>query len=370
VRYLLLTADFPPIEGGISTVTTELAAGLHQQGKLAAVGAPQVGAETYDDSLFPYSVFRIPGYHWGALRAIAARSTVFKWVREHRDEFDRIIALNSGFGGWLGKWLRKTENIPFDTLVYGFEFLRFKSHPLARPLLLSIYRHSERVLAISDFTAGAIGEFGVDKEKIHRIRLRVDTEKFHPGLNGRPLRERHKATDAKILLTVGRLIARKNHRLVLEALPKILEKFPETRYWIAGRGPEEEKLRQVCSSLGLEDNVRFLGYVPDEDLPGLFAACDLYIMPTLNLGGSVEGFGLVYLEAGACGKPSIASPSGGASEAVVDQVTGVHVSPERPEQIAAAVIDLFGHPQKLQSLGRQARKNAEAHSLDKMLSLF
>ena len=176
--YLILTADFPPIEGGISTLTRQLAGGLWQRGRLLALGAPRLRGATTDDRQFPYPVFRIGGYQWGPLRAIPARRSVNLWVARHRDQVSKIIAMNAGFGGWLGKAGRKHWGVPFDVFAYGFEFLKYHRNPFARRFLLEIYKAADRVLSISDFTTRALVDFGVPPERIVRIALGVDTERF------------------------------------------------------------------------------------------------------------------------------------------------------------------------------------------------
>ena len=92
-KYLILTADFPPIEGGISTLTTQLAEGLAQRDRLGAVGAPRMRSQSTEDCEFAYPVFYIPGYSWGPLRILPARAPVLKWVKEHGDGLSKIIAM-------------------------------------------------------------------------------------------------------------------------------------------------------------------------------------------------------------------------------------------------------------------------------------
>jgi len=368
--YLILTADFPPIEGGISTLTRQLAGGLWQQGRLLALGAPRLQEATADDREYPYPVFRIGGYHWGPLRAIPAKRPVNSWVVRHRDQVSKIIAMNASFGGWLGKAGREHWGVSFDVFAYGFEFLKYRRNPFARRFLLGIYKAADRVLSISDFTTRALVDFGVPAERIVRIPLGVDTGRFRPDLNGSSLRRRLDAEKGWVLLSVGRLIPRKGQHLVIQALRRLTQKHPNVVYWIVGRGPERPALEALAKRLGVEHHIRFFDSVTDDELPSFYAGCDLFVLPSSQVAGSVEGYGLVFLEAAACGKPVVAGRSGGVPEAVLDGRTGILLDPASPDALAEALERLFDHPEERQALGQAARTHAEQLSLRRMLDLF
>jgi phosphatidylinositol alpha-1,6-mannosyltransferase len=115
----------------------------------------------------------------------------------------------------------------------------------------------------------------------------------------------------------------------------LLQAVPDVTYLIVGSGPQAG-LDHLACELGVRDHVIFTGLVPDEDLPAIYALCDVFAMPSRQnlVEHSVEGFGLVFLEANACGKPVIGGRSGGISDAVVDGVTGFLVNPQDPQEIA------------------------------------
>lgn len=367
--YLLLTADFPPIEGGISTLAIQIARGLHQHCSVI-VGAPDVSDESIPDDAYPYPVFRIPGYDWGIFRAVRAKKPVERWLRENPGKVGRIIAMNVGFGGWLGKTLRNSCHIPFDVLAYGYEFLKYRRNPVMRRLLLGIYQSADRILSISDFTTGELIQFGAPQEKIRRIHLGVDTVRFHPGRDSGRIRQALNAKEKRVLLSVGRLIARKGHHLVIRSLQRVAREHPQVEYWILGRGPARVELENLVQQLNLSQFVRFLGYVPDSDLPDYYAASDLHVLPATQIQGSVEGYGLVFLEAAACGIPSVACCSGGVPEAVLHNQTGILLDRPDVDALTNVLIDLLHDPQKLLSLGNAARIHAESRSLEKMITVF
>jgi len=162
------------------------------------------------------------------------------------------------------------------------------------------------------------------------------------------------------LLTVARLVPRKGHKAVLEAIRKLLPEIPNLVYLIAGTGPEEEKLRQLTAEWNLHDAVRFSGFVKDEDLPAYYNACDVYVMPNSEEKGDVEGFGMVFLEANACGKAVVGGRSGGAAEAVIEGKTGRLVDPHNPQELADVLDVLLKNEAVRANMGEQGMLRARS----------
>jgi len=141
-------------------------------------------------------------------------------------------------------------------------------------------------------------------------------------------------------------------------LPRILSKHPSTRYMILGDGPCRSKLMAQVERLGLEKSVHFLGRMTDEEVVQWLRTCDIFVMPSGKLQGKFgeEGFGIVYLEANACGKPVIGGDSGGVRDAVVHGVTGLLVDPQDDEALFKALDQLIGDKDLRDSLGKQGRE--------------
>ena len=163
------------------------------------------------------------------------------------------------------------------------------------------------------------------------------------------------------MLTVGRLVGRKNIEGVLRALPRVTEMVPNLLYLIAGDGKDRERLEVASAQMGLSPFVRFLGYVPDGLLPALYCASDVFLMPSLERKNSqdYEGFGIVFSEANACGKPVIGGRSGGMADAVIDGETGLLVDPHSVDEIAAAIIRLLTDQELAHRLGENGRRRVE-----------
>ena len=165
-----------------------------------------------------------------------------------------------------------------------------------------------------------------------------------------------------MILTVGRLVERKGHDMVIRALPGIERAVGPVRYVVAGAGPEEPRLRALAREVGCASDVRFIGPVSGEDLAALYSACDVFVMPSRALAqrDGVEGFGIVFLEAGACAKPVVGGRSGGITDAVLDGVTGMLVDPADGAELQAVLIRLLDDPVEAQRLGARGRQRVEA----------
>ena len=212
----------------------------------------------------------------------------------------------------------------------------------------------EHIFAVSQHTAGLCREWGITTP-ITVVAAGVDTECFcpWPAIGEQARRDFRMPENVPILLTVSRLVPRKGHLCVLEAIRRL----PFPVHWVvAGDGPCRDQLLKASSEYGLEDRVSICGVLADDDLPGLYNACDILVFTPDELrfaDGRVdsEGFGLVYLEASACGKPVIGSRISGCKDAVIDGATGILVQPGDPDQLSKAIEFLVRNPDISKDLG-------------------
>jgi phosphatidylinositol alpha-1,6-mannosyltransferase len=156
------------------------------------------------------------------------------------------------------------------------------------------------------------------------------------------------------------VVERKGHDVVLRAVARLRHTIPRLTYVIAGDGPHAAVLKRLASELGVGDCVRFLGRIQAEDLPGLYAASDVFVMPSRlrDSDNDVEGFGIVYVEASACERPVIGGRSGGVEDAIVDGKTGLLVDPLDVEALAASIERLWRYPELRATLGQAGRHRA------------
>ncbi|RKY57866.1 MAG: hypothetical protein DRP94_07835 [Candidatus Latescibacterota bacterium] len=365
MRALLVTNDFPPIVSGISTYFYQL--WRHLPPEKVLVLAPWVeGCEEFDRrQSFKIVRKEMPVGKSRKEKVIKTSLNIF-WALYLALRF-RVTKLHCGqvvSAGLAGLTCKKLLGIPYAVYVYGSETVRFSRSKFLSRLIGRITEEAEEVVPNSDFTLEEYLRFGVPREKMVKITPGVDPEAFAP--RGKPLEiVRRYGLDGPTLLTVGRLDERKGHDVVINALPKVAERFPKVKYLVVGKGREEERLKALARKVGVEDKVIFVGFVPDEELPGYYNVCDLFVLPNREteesdyLRGDYEGFGIVFLEAGACAKPVVGGRSGGVEEAVVDGVTGLLVDPRSPEEVAGAVIELLEDRDLRERLGREGRRRAE-----------
>jgi phosphatidylinositol alpha-1,6-mannosyltransferase len=223
-------------------------------------------------------------------------------------------------------------------------------------------RNADRILSNSDNTRDTlITLIGVKPERIQVIYPTVDESRFLPAPPDEDLRSLVGATgDKKLVLSVGRLMKRKGFDNIIRSLPILLEHGLDIEYVLIGLGEDLDYLQGLAAELDLISRVHFLGHVSYEDLPRWYHACDLFAMPNRDIDGDSEGFGLVFLEAAASGKPAIAGKAGGTGSAVVEGVTGLRVDGEDVAEIAAALQRLLSDPAESAKMGQAARQRVLA----------
>jgi phosphatidylinositol alpha-1,6-mannosyltransferase len=224
-------------------------------------------------------------------------------------------------------------------------------------------RHADKVLANSDFTRDTlVSLIGVPPERIAVVYPTVDTERMRPGLpHDDLLAGLGIGKGQQLILSVGRLQRRKGFDQVIRSLPYLEQQGLDVHYALIGVGEDWEYLRGVADALGVGERLHLLGHVNSEDLPRWYNACTLFAMPNRDINGDTEGFGLVYLEAGACEKPVLAGLAGGTGSAVVDKVTGLRVDGENLEAIRQAIARVLQTPAMASEMGRKARERVVAN---------
>ncbi len=258
--------------------------------------------------------------------------------------------------GLFAMMLGYLRSIPYLIYAHGEEIQICQTSKLLSRLMPKIYNGASAIIANSSNTREILEKAGVKKEKIHIIHPGVNVQDYvGQEMRGLEIRKRHKLT-GPVLLTVGRLQRRKGQDMVIKALPEVKKIFPSIHYLIVGGGEDEAYLQNVAYECGVADHVVFAGKIPDSELSAYYEACDVFVMPNRQIGEDIEGFGMVYLEAGAAGKPVIGGTSGGTSDAIVDGVTGFRVDGESLCDLQAAIVKCLGDPQKAKRLGENGRQ--------------
>ena len=349
----LLTPDFPPQKGGIQSVLYELS----KLFSLTVITLKSPGWREFD-VVSQIRTIRIPKVSFLPKRFHIPLFLLYSLF--HRSKLTIAGHILTAPCAWF---LRKFYGIPYIVYTHATEIMDRRYTKFFSFLL----RHASGIIGPSEFTCKYIeNTLGVNRERIFKVYPPVDVHRFHPGIKGKRIRERYGIGNKKILTTVGRMDARQRHKgqdIVISLMPEILRKYPDTVYLIVGDGDDRKRLEQLAQKEGVEKNVIFTGKLPDEDIPEVFGATDIYIMLSREVRRGktmvVEGFGIVYGEASASGKPIIGSRKGGAREPVVHGKTGLLVNPEDKEEVLSAIFTLLGDEKLRKKMGREGRKRAE-----------
>jgi glycosyltransferase involved in cell wall biosynthesis len=226
-------------------------------------------------------------------------------------------------------WLKRLRNIPYWTVAHGLEAWDIKNSALKTAL-----HHADLILAVSGYTRDRLlQEQNLDPNKVVILPNTFDSSRFQPALKPEYLLEKYNLKpEQPVILTVARLSEveqYKGYDQVLKALPQIRLSFPDVHYIIVGKGNDRIRLENLIAQLELENCVTFAGFVPDEQLCDYYNLCDVFAMPSKR-----EGFGIVYLEALACGKPVLGGNEDGTIDALCHGELGALVNPNDVEQIA------------------------------------
>lgn len=355
---LIISQDFPPDVGGTQTYASEIARILSATHRVRVIAPVVPGCDEFDKDQ-PFEIVRVRGGRnaFGFLSRKAIRRAV------RVDGFRTAFCIQWTAAMAAVAVRRREPALRIHLAAHGRELLfrpyrRFGGvayNRVRRNVLLSV----DAVYPVSRYTATLVRAAGVPPDRIHTVRNGADPTIFRP-LDGRAFRRKLRARSRPVLLVLCRLVRRKGVDVVICAMPDILTDNPDALLIVAGDGPERSALEKLAGRQGVADSVLFIGPVPYEDLPVCFSAADVFLLTPRHMPPDVEGFGLVYLEAGACELPVIGSRTGGISDAVQDGVTGLLVPPDDPAAVAAAVHLLLSEPSVARDFGRAGR----AHVLD------
>ena len=353
-RTLVVTNDFPPRQGGIQTFVAALLA-RRPPDSLVVLASDHAGSAQHDAAL-PYPVVRRPTGMLLPTRA-TARAAVDLARRHGCDTafFGAAAPL-----GLLAPALREAGIGHQVGATHGHE-TGWVAVPGGRSLMRRIASGLDVVTYISDYTRQRLAPALENRTRLERLSPGVDVDLFTPDADGAAVRERHGIGDAPLVVCVSRLVARKGQDVLVAAWPRVLARHPTARLLLVGGGPLEPALRSAIGGQGLERSVLLTGPVPPSELPAHYVAGDVFAMPcrTRRLGLDVEGLGMVFLEAAACGRPVVAGTSGGAPEAVLDGETGTVVDPRSPDAVADAICGLLDDPARARAMGAAGREWVE-----------
>jgi phosphatidylinositol alpha-1,6-mannosyltransferase len=354
-KHLLVTNDFPPKIGGIQSLLWEWWRRLPPD-SFAVLTSPYAGSGEFDAEQ-AYRIERTPE------PVLLPHPLMVKRVNDLAREVGAdLVVLDPALPlGLIGPSLA----LPYDVVLHGAEVTVPGRLPLSKQTLGHVLRRARHVIAAGGYPAAEAVHAAGRALPITVVPPGVDVERFRPldDAGRRAARERlGLPVDGELIVGISRLVPRKGFDTAIRAVARLAPTRPDLVLAIAGSGRDRDRLESLATELSAP--VRFLGRVPHDDLPDLYACADVFTMLCRNRWGGLEqeGFGIVFAEAAAAGVPQVAGDSGGAAEAVADGETGIVVRrPDDVSEVVAAFATLLDDPDRRREMGTASRQRAVTH---------
>ena len=350
---VIATQCYPPRTGGIENLLHGVSATLSSHGHEIIVFADSHGNTTDERTFDDAQGFTIERY------------SGMKFLRRRKKAHDinlfikKIKPLGVICDSWKSLEHLRTDGVPAVLcLTHGTELPVQCSFAKSSRIQRSLAK-ATAVIANSHYTAGRTKPFLESPAHLHVI---------NPGIHQPAVADKNTIArigaqlgqQSPILISVARLQKRKGHSRIIQLLPKLLPKHPILLYVIIGEGLEQASLQKLVQTLKLENHVLFAGTTSDAELSAYLDHSHLFVMPGNTEGNDVEGFGIAYIEAAYHGVPAVAGRSGGATEAVIDEQTGLLCSTGDEAAFFAAVSRLLGDEALLERMGEKAQQRAQS----------
>ncbi|USN53904.1 MAG: glycosyltransferase family 4 protein [Candidatus Nomurabacteria bacterium] len=340
-KTLLITAFFPPKLGGLEHFWSEVTRRWPED-SLIIWTDKEVDAN--DDNI-PHRVIRQKLFAWSWCKPswLPMLWRLPRYIR--RFEIHRILFGHYAQYAILAPLMRLCLGIRYDIMSHGIDAVLPQQNPVHAFFYRLTLRFADTLYANSNQTAK---HFGTDPKLQKKIRI------AHPGIDFADFPElpQRTSTEGFTVLTISRLVAMKGIDVMLHALA--LLKAP-VRYIVVGDGPEMGALKQLANTLGILEQVHFIGAIPDnaEEKAKWYAQADVFVLPSRPVRGHAESFGIVLLEAARYRLPVIATRQSGAEDIVLPAQSGLLVDPGNPEELARAIKELMGDQTWAQQLGEK-----------------
>lgn len=350
MRLLFVSHSFPPRDapatnvGGMQRVATELHHALEAR--------PDVSVQTL--------VLR-SSWKWVHVKAVpflvSLAARLGREARVHRADAILFTSMTTALPLLIAGPRLKARGVRLAAIVHGLDVT--EPNPIYQAAVRRLCGMLDAVMPVSSATANEVVARGALRENVHVVPNAIDLDRFGTGV-GSPERsvpvrfpdapELH--DDAFLLVAVGRQVRRKGFAWFVE---NVMPKLPEHAHlWIAGDGPERENIEAAIRRVGLERRVRCLGMVVDDELAALYRRGQIFVMPNIVVPGDMEGFGIVMLEAGALGLPTVAADLEGIRDVIVEDVNGWFAPSGDADAFAERIRFLMDDPAALEEASKRA----------------
>jgi phosphatidyl-myo-inositol dimannoside synthase len=354
--YLIVTRSFPPELGGMQNLMWGLTKELSKNYMLKVFADYQINHKIFDEQV-SFSIERVGGIK--LLRKYRKAQLINEFIKENKIE--GIIADH-----WKSLELIKTNKKKI-CLIHSKE-INHKKRTSLNKRVLNVLNNVDLVVANSKFTKNLAIKCGVDESRIIVI---------NPGVN--PVQELNKKSLEKVesllkyksprLITVSRYDKRKNHEKIIMALRNLKQNYPDIVYICIGYGDEEENIKKLVKELNLEQQVMFFKDISNNLKNSLLAKSDVFVMPSIIYKTSVEGFGIVYIEAAQYGVPSIGGIDGGAADAINHEKTGLICDGNNLDSVYSSISFMLENKKYLE-YGKAAKENSIKFAWNKIIEEY
>lgn len=368
MKVVLLAENWPPRVGGIENYLTHIAGGL-PHGDVTVVAPSARGIKNEELGIKHIDVVR-RRFFWPIVKPSWLPLFVWLYRRVRRERPSVILCGKALFEGLVGYYLKRFLGIPYVVFTYALEIEQWaQGSPRVRRKLERVLLNADRVVYINETTKALLVKLGVTESQLVKIWPGVDQRLFdEPSTDTLSQTLSNFGIQQPYILAVCRLVERKGVDVLIEAFAQLDQsRFADVQLVVAGSGPQQESLEHLAEHLLLNAEagnphaarrVLFLGHVSDEQLAQLYAGSLFFALTPKQLAQDSEGFGIVYIEAGAAKRAVVGTSTGGVSEAVVHKETGLLVETDSIDAVREALTFLLTHEQERADMGRQGHERA------------
>ena len=362
---LVAAPDFKPRVGGVAEHAHQMVTHLGELGERIVVMAPQMEGAAEFDRTCGYTVIRFTAESDKRWASRWSRLSLWRSTLEAAEAVDPDYLVCSRWDpitGSISVLASRVLRIPLLVFAHGTEVGRRSKWGPLRQITMGM---ADRVVCVSSYTQSLVEKMGLKPDQLAVVTNGFDSrmaERFSRARreDGLSRLEHFFQCGMRVVLTISRLVQRKGIDRVISAMPDVVAAVPNAVYLIGGDGPDRERLEGLRDASPARDSIKFLGGVTESEKLECYQRCDLFVMPNRAERGDVEGFGIVFLEANAFGKPVIGGRSGGALDAIVDGETGLLVDPNDVDEVANGVVRLLEDADEATRLGANGKRRVES----------
>lgn len=364
-KVLVLTENFPPISGGSGRWFWELYSRLPKEQYLILADDVERAAEF--DATHDLNVLRVPlnspewglkslrglKYYWRSVRLVK------RLIKQHQITHihcGRVI--HEGVTAWLVKMITGT---PYLCYVHGEDVETAATSGEHNLMVKQVCKNADALICNSHNSANIVKRLKyASDDKIQVLHPGVDAMLFVPAGADQAFRQQMGWLGRKVVITVGRLQERKGQDMMIRAMALLKQQFPDVLYAVIGRGECLASLKSLAAELNLSEHVQFLTEVTDAQMIQCYQQSEVFILPNRTIDNDIEGFGMVLVEAQACGKPVIAGDSGGTKETMLLNESGYVIDCTDAQLISNTVARLLADPVHSAKMGQNGRTHVES----------